>query len=480
VRKHSGMSGYVTCVRWDEMTGITGKRPNVVLFICDQMQYQRQGTVDPFSFTPHLDRFAAEGVFFSQHHSSNAQCVPSRASLQTGLYPHEAEVMIIYRFHGHSAHITGSHYTIGHAFRDRGYQTAYFGKTHFGVPLDELGYVVGDEGPPPVTKKGGHFDLMSEVDAEIMRSALAFIESYDAPEPLFLTVSLHLPHPPFEMIGKFADRFDPAALPLPENSGDPLHGKPVFQQDHANDPQHGQNSEPALRREMHQYYSMISQVDEHFGQVRAALERRDMWHDSIVAFTSDHGDMMGAHRMRLKGTLPYDELFRVPLILKLHRHSSTPLRQCVDDLSVNVSLGGTLLEAATGSIPPRFRGNSLLGSLYREQRPAQEAIFFEHYGAYWGLHPFMAVKVRGDPLGHWKYAKYFGPDEGEAELYDLDHDPHELHNRANDDACRDVRKQLDTLVEDWWQRTGGRDFAYYESPEFKERGLATLVDGGHS
>ena len=121
----------------------------------------------------------------------------------------------------------------------------------------------------------------------------------------------------------------------------------------------------------------------------------------------------------------------------------------------------------------------MLESLYRTQRPERETIFFEHYGAYWGLHPFRAVKVRGDPLGHWKYARYFGPDEGEAELYDLDNDPHELRNLAHEEAVCDVRDQLDAMVESWWQRTDGKDFDYYESPEFKQRGLATLVDGGH-
>ncbi|HEU5328879.1 MAG TPA: sulfatase-like hydrolase/transferase, partial [Thermomicrobiales bacterium] len=64
-------------------------RPHVLFFMCDQMQYQRQGTVDPVASTPNLDRLAGEGVAFTQHYCANSQCVPSRASLQTGRYPHE-------------------------------------------------------------------------------------------------------------------------------------------------------------------------------------------------------------------------------------------------------------------------------------------------------------------------------------------------------------------------------------------------------
>lgn len=76
------------------------------------MQYQRQGRVDPVSRTPNLDRLADEGIFFTHVHSSNGQCVPSRVSMQTGLYPHEAEVMTLYGFFDHTAHLTEEHRTV--------------------------------------------------------------------------------------------------------------------------------------------------------------------------------------------------------------------------------------------------------------------------------------------------------------------------------------------------------------------------------
>jgi arylsulfatase A-like enzyme len=204
-----------------------------------------------------------------------------------------------------------------------------------------------------------------------------------------------------------------------------------------------------------------------------------MWDGAAVAFTSDHGDMMGAHRTRLKGTVPYDEIFRIPFVLKLPAGAPAPRRKVVDDLAVNVSQPGTLVEAAGLAVPAELRGGSLVPLVYREKRPASETVFYEHYGAYWGLHPFRAVRVRDARRGEWKLARYYGPDEGEVELYDLIADPDELHNRGHDPAVAEWRGELERRVDEWWRRTGGRDFAYYESPEFKLSGAATLVDGLH-
>ncbi len=102
------------------------KQPKVLFVRCDQMHYQRQGLVDPIAHTPNLDQLGAEGTFFTHFHASNGQCVPSRVSMQTGLYPHGAEVMIIYGFHDRTAHITGEQRTMGHVFKEAEYTTVYF------------------------------------------------------------------------------------------------------------------------------------------------------------------------------------------------------------------------------------------------------------------------------------------------------------------------------------------------------------------
>ncbi len=452
-----------------------GRRPHVLFVICDQMQNQLLGVADSASWTPSLDRLAAEGIRFSHMYCSNAQCVPSRVSLQTGRSPHEAGVMIIYGFHGHTAHLTGEQRTVGQEFRASGYTTAYFGKTHFGAPLATLGYDYSGEERVP-----GH---NSAKDRAYTDQALAFLRGYDPEHPLFLTVSFHSPHPPFELVADFADRYPPQRLQLPESYYlDDLDGKPPFQRKHALDGRHGAIGEEALRDELRRYHSMISHVDRLFGELRSALDAKGMWQDTVVLFTSDHGDLMGAHRMRLKGTLPYEELFRVPCLLRLPdgQHAGRVLQ----DLVVNTAIPGTLLEAAGLPVPVDFRGGSLVSLLDRPASlasPSHEEIFFEHYGAYWGLHPFRAIRSRDrgpDGQREWKYVRYYGPDDTE-EMYDLVADPSELVNLAGETRAEvaAARADLSARVERWWVETGGRDFATYESEGFKKRGAATLCDG---
>ena len=448
------------------------------------MQYQRQGRVDPVAYTPHLDRLAAEGVFFTHFHAANGQCVPSRVSMQTGLYPHEAGVMIIYGFHGHTAHLTGEQWTLGHVFRDAGYTTAYFGKTHFGTSLASLGYDHGGEGPRaaggdeqerprlPAADRGHRRNSLT--DRAIVDAALAFLREHNPAQPLFLPVSVHEPHPPFELVEAYAERFPAERLPLPRSFyEDDLTGKPAFQREHAFDGRHGfpaptPAEESRLRQELRRYYTMIAHVDQFFGEVRAAMEAKGMWQGAAAAFTADHGDMMGAHRMRLKGTVPYDEIFRIPFVLKLPAGAPPPARRVVDDLAVNVAQPGTLVDAAGLPVPPELRGGSLLPLVYQETRPVREEAFYEHYGAYWGLHPFRVIRMREPGRGEWKLARYYGPDADEVELYDLLADPDEIHNRG---------AELEARVNSWWQRTGGRDFAFYEAPAFKLSGAATRRDG---
>jgi arylsulfatase A-like enzyme len=231
-----------------------------------------------------------------------------------------------------------------------------------------------------------------------------------------------------------------------------------------------------MREEIRRYYTMIANTDALLGELRRTAEAKGMWDDSVVLFTTDHGDMMGSHGMRLKGTLPYEEIFRIPFVLKLPASSRPPSRRVVDDLGVNVSQPGTLLEAAGLPVPPEFKGGSLLSTVYHDRRPPAEAVFFEHYAAYWGIHPFRAVRARDAAGGEWKLVNYYGAEAGELELYDLLADPLELQNRADDWRLAQVRARLERQVDDWWEATGGRDAAYYGSADFKNRGSTTLFD----
>lgn len=134
----------------------------------------------------------------------------------------------------------------------------------------------------------------------------------------------------------------------------------------------------------------------------------------------------------------------------------------VDDLVSSVQLAGTLVKAAGLPEEEVFAHGDFLGVLHHDdQPPAQEGVFFEHYAAYWGTHPFCGIRTRD-----YKYIRYYGVDATE-EMYHLTTDPTEIRNVAEDEAYSSKRRELADLTDTWWQTTGGRSAAYYESEHFK-------------
>jgi arylsulfatase A-like enzyme len=156
--------------------------------------------------------------------------------------------------------------------------------------------------------------------------------------------------------------------------------------------------------------------------------------------------MQGAHGIARKGTLAYDEILRVPLVVRVPG-TSFP-RDTVPDLVSTTDVPGTLLEVAGVSRPAGF--GSLVPALERDARPETERVFFEHKYAYWGDHPLRGVRTRA-----WKYVDYAA--DGETELYRVASDPDEVENLAHDPAHAATRDRLAALVEDWWQATDGPD-----------------------
>ena len=159
---------------------------------------------DPVAHTPFLDSLAGEGVRFTHMISAHGQCVPSRASLITGRYPHECGVVVNYGFHGHQNRLSPTRFpTLGQVFREAGYRTAWFGKCHFGVPLPDLGWEEGiDHDDVRVDDDEADRIGLGSVpqglrrDYVAARDTVAWLREYEPDgRPLFLTFSTNLPAP---------------------------------------------------------------------------------------------------------------------------------------------------------------------------------------------------------------------------------------------------------------------------------------------
>jgi choline-sulfatase len=448
-------------------------RPHILVLFSDQMQHDRMDSVDGIAHTPNLNRLVEEGIHFTHMITQQGQCVPSRAVFLTGQSAHECGVMVNCGFKGpggvHEEKITAKNTTFAHVLKAHGYRTVYFGKGHLFSPIEDLGFdegAVNDEIEISDKEAAGsglaHVPRLLRRDYASTEWAVDYLKKYRSDEkPLCFFFSTNLPHPPFFSEIKYAYLFPPENLKLPQSFyKESFEGKPPYQKEHAEDGRHGAFDEEQMRKETADYYTMIAKMDEQFGEVISEFKRLGLWDNTLVIFISDHGDMMGAHRMRLKGVIPYDELYRVPMIVKLPKGMKSK-RSTIDDLLSSQAVAGTILKLVGCDVPEDFTGGNFAHLFESDEHPEDEKVFFEHYLAYWGYHPFYGVRTRIA-----KYIRYYGPDDTE-EMYDLERDPHELKNVASDPAYETLKAELSKEADDWWQATSGRDAEYYESAEFR-------------
>lgn len=459
-------------------------RPNVLILMCDQMQAKRMGFVDGIAHTPNLDELANQSVHFPNAISVHAQCAPSRCAFFTGKPPHEINVMVNTGFFDHCGHVTPNMRTWAHEFQDAGYTTAHFGKSHIGSPLRLMGFDVGEcldgrfpQGKEPQYRVDARAELAKQGERFVegawpgksthykyLEDGLNFLGNFepDADGPLLLMYDTNLPHPPFYYEEQWQDMFKPEDMVLPESFyQETFEGKPAFQKEHAESGPHKLESETKLREEMAQYYTMIAAVDKACGQIIDEFKRKGMWDNTIVLFLSDHGDMMGGHGMTRKGTLPYEELYNVPCIIRLPQGMERK-RTVVEDVIVSTDIPGALLELAGIEPTGAFADSDVMRALQREAPTGQERVFFEHYAAWWGIHPFYGVRT-----ATMKYVRYYGADDTE-EMYDLAKDPDELHNVAFDPAYAQEKQQLAAWADQWWNTTNGQPAEFYQTQAFKD------------
>ncbi|MFB6219087.1 MAG: sulfatase-like hydrolase/transferase [Halobacteriaceae archaeon] len=428
------------------------ERPNVVVVMADQHRADAVGVEDDSYDTPNIDALAQRGSRFTGCYSTHPQCSPARSSLLTGLYPHQTGVQALPNWRDDEAWaLDPDSHSVGRRFRDAGYATGWFGRWDLGE--DNAAALGWETTSLDVTGSPG--EEGKRRDDRTVREAIDFVESAD--EPFFLTASFNMPHRPYYVVEAFADSYDPADVTVPASFDDDLADKPAHQRAWAPgdvpEEYRGRDrlTEAQFRGIGYRYRTMVSQVDSYLGRIVDALDAGGVADETVVVFLADHGDMVGGHGLVGKHTVAYEEELRVPLIID-RPGDQAPV---VDDLVSLASVPGTLLELAGLDVPPAFEGGSLAGLLDGDGTPPSavdgpdgQRVFFEHKHATGELHP-----LRGVRTPDWKYVDYFN--DGEAELYDLDADPLELENLADDPAHAETRERLHRVVLDWWERTGG-------------------------
>jgi choline-sulfatase len=413
------------------------ERPNIVLVVADQLAARAVPACgNQIVRAPHLKRLGEEGVVFERALCASPLCVPSRASLMTGLLPSRSGAI------DNAGELPASVPTFAHVLRARGYRTVLVGKMHFIGPdqlhgfeerpmtdiypagLDwipdwsladherlpwyhDLGSVIG---AGPVTST-----LQIEYDAEVVERACAVLAD-PGPRPLLLVASFTHPHDPYEVPRAHWDRYadaeiDPPSRPEPADD-------PVTRRLQAMIGE-GRVTKDQVLQARRGYYAAVSLFDDHLG---ALVER--VADDTIVIVTSDHGDMLGERGLWYK-MAPFEDSIRVPLIL--HAPTLFPRRRVAEPVSL-LDLAPTIAELAGGQLPD-VDGVALLS-----EKPRERDIPIEYLAE--GVHAPQVTIVRG---GRKIICSF-----GEPELvYDVDADPAERIDLAAEPDAEPLRRAVD-------------------------------------
>lgn len=440
------------------------RRPNILILHTDQQRWDALGANgNPYIRTPNLDHLAARGTNFKQHFVQNPVCMPSRISMMTGQYPstlglqHMAvpvpeETLTVQRMFGRYGYHTGLigklHY-LPHACRDHRelhpeygfdhlelsdepgcYEDAYFHWVKRQAP-DQVDLI--SPGLPPVTERWyttvGFKDGVKHPEERFPKRAVAFRGAehlthtafvgeqtveyirQHAHESFFCFAGFYSPHSPFTAPQRYLDFYDPASLPVPRfpETLDVRRGPGGF-------------SDEEIRSCTQGYYAMITEVDHYIGEILTCLEQTGIADDTVIVFTSDHGEWLGEHLRYGKGYPAPDCISRVPLIVYDPRqgrwHGKT-----VSEIVESIDIVPTLLASAGIPIPGHLQGTNLLGEVDGMTPESEQIAITEMTG-------WKAARVPG--------FRYIMRNNGEELLFDLGSDPGEYNNVAGEPGYAEV------------------------------------------
>jgi arylsulfatase A-like enzyme len=437
------------------------KRPNILWICTDQQRYDTIHALgNPHIRTPNLDRLVAQGMAFTHAHCQSPICTPSRASFLTGMYPSTVHACINGNDHWDEAAPL-----ITKTLADAGYDCALAGKFHLSSamahepelrPKDDgyrrfwyshaphQGIGKGNQYTDWLTgigqdykklkKKYGYIPAKWHQTTWCADRAIEFMKEKRS-GPWLCSVNIYDPHGPFDPPQEYVDRFDIDSLPEPLFRESDLAAQQrlagIMFQSKVKRPAY-----PDAKLTLAKYWAQIELIDENVGRMLEVLEETGQREDTVVIFTSDHGEMAGDHGLNKKGCRFYEGLVRVPLIFSWPGRFKEGLRG--DALVELLDIPPTLLELAGLRVPDTMHGKSLLLILTGLADPGHHRDFVrcEYYEVLEGPRSY-ATMLR---TRRYKMVIYHGHEPGE--LFDLTKDPHEFDNQWDNPAYAAVRFDL--------------------------------------
>jgi arylsulfatase A-like enzyme len=425
--------------------------PNLLFIFTDQQRYTAAGfNGNGVIQTPNLDRFATQGLVVDNAFSSCPLCSPYRGQLLSGRYAHANGVV------DNECELRTDIPTLASSLKDGGYRTAYIGKWHLG------------EGPYPESRRYGFDDLMANnnnhryyqgayhtnetgpiaIDGwapedETSQAIRYLEEASTGPEPFALILGWGPPHWPYDQYPEEFDVHSPEDIELSRNVP-------------------GQSTEFA-KREIAHYYNNMAALDHHFGRLTEALNQMGIADNTIVIYTSDHGDHLSAHGygrpgdprlmppMRASKATPFDESCHVPFAIRWPGH--TPAGERSDAFINSVDLMPTLLGLCNVDIPEGVQGRNLSPALVGGACDLPDSVYMQNLGIGWPDRTEFTGFWRAVRTNRWLYARFLNNAPFRPWLFDRDSDPDEMKNLADDPEYATIAKEMESRLQEWMRET---------------------------
>ena len=485
-------------------------RPNILHIMSDQQQW---ATIAGRSScrTPNLNRLAESGMLFERSYTPSAVCCPARAMILSGAYHwHNGVYNQIHSAPSVHRDMNADVVLYSNRLHDAGYRMGYVGKWHaswvrcpadFGyemaavnscdpailrkydlnpdrvqTPPDKLRQtalrMIQWPGADPAPAWGYHEGPVEATpEWRIAESAVRMLRRFaKEPKPWLLEAHFIQPHDPYFPLKQYLDTYDPGSIPVPRSFHDTFAGKPGLHRRESST--WGNVSEGDYRQSRACYYASVEQLDRQIGRILDALDESGQRDNTMVVFTTDHGDMCGNHRMWIKGWIPYEETYRVPLIIRWPGKIQGGSR--CGRLVQTHDLAHTYVAAAGGQSLP-FADGRALQPLFQDPDASSwpDQIMCAYYGG-----EFLYTQR----IGITERFKYVFNGFDIDELYDLERDPEEMHNAIEDPEyakyAGDMQARLYEMmaaVEDpygmppGWHQSGNRPDRY-GAPRYLPRG----------
>ncbi len=453
-------------------TNANEQRPNLVVFMGEGLRFDEFSSAgNGILSTPNMDRIGREGFVFRNAFVVNALCLPSRATFLTGLYSHTT---------GAVSNVEGTIPSqiklISDLLHERGYETAFIGKSHVKGALKDhyWDYYFGFAGQAdyyrPVLTEGvrGRYSEPKEysgeyVDDLLTRKAVEWLRQ-KREKPFCLFLWFYAPHAPFYRPKRMVNLFNGVPIPKPATFDEDLTGyvgkagATANADNQIGSAEVGTDDPRSLEELVKDHYAGVESNDENVGAVMNELERQRTLDETAIILTSDHGFLLGEHHFYDK-RLMYEPSIRIPLMVRYPPRIPQGGRS--EKMALNLDLAPTMLDLAGIPPPPEMQGKSLMPIAEGKPLSNWRTDWLYEYYEYPG---WENVKpCRGVRTERYKLIHFFLPPE-EFELYDLKVDPDEKHNLYGLPQYRELEKELYARLQELRAQTG-------DHYEYKPSGL---------